>query len=150
MINQRDFIGLELDRSIKHIEESNLKRASQLFYQPDSYKEIHANTTTAPYTKLPSFLLGNLINLNKIYSTLNIKLNTVLLSRESVTHYLDLETGSLVNIKTFLKDIYEQQASNNPIGFVVLETLGLIKEDIAFYCERIIAVRGGFQRGKNS
>jgi hypothetical protein len=48
---------------------------------------------------------------------------------------------------TPIRNVYEQRASGNPIGFVVLESVGLVSEQVIFICERILAVRGGFHRG---
>ena len=84
-----------------------------------------------------------------VYKTLGLNINNILLSRESVIHHRPLTIGDSVTIKTFLKDAYEQQASSNPIGFIVLESIGFLDKELAFYCERVIAVRGGFQRGRS-
>ena len=81
---------------------------------------------------------------------MGLNINNVLLSRESIITHRAIRAGESLRIRTFLRDAYEQQASSNPIGFIILESVGNVGQDLAFYCERVLAVRGGFNRGKGS
>lgn len=141
MTKQKSLIGTELDCILRTVEISHINRLDSIFNQA-SQKNTHL--------LYPSFLLGNLINLPKIYKVLSLNINNVLLSRESIISHKALKVGDAIKIRTFLRDAYEQQASSNPIGFVILETIGLLNNDVAFYGERVIAVRGGFHRGRSS
>lgn len=136
MIKQKSLIGTELDHTTKHIEYAQIKNLQ-------ASKNLGYDLTKT----LPSFVYGNLINSEKIYKILHLNSKHVLLSRESIFAHRNLKIGESVNIRTFLRDAYEQQASSNPIGFIILESIGSVDKDIAFYCERILAVRGGFSRG---
>lgn len=147
MIKQKSLIGTELNCTIRTIEASQLSRIGHALYQPNSFVPGPKEKTIDAYNHIPTFLLGNLISLPKIYQILGLNINTILLSRESVISHLPVREGDLITIRTFLKDAYEQQASSNPIGFIILETLGEKASDLAFYSERVIAIRGGFQRG---
>ena len=86
--------------------------------------------------------------MDSIYKKLDLDIKNVLLSRESVITHNPLRIGDSVTVRTFLSDAYEQQASSNPIGFIVLESIGYLDSDLAFYCERVMAIRGGFKRGR--
>lgn len=140
MSKAKTLIGTELDSVIRTIEKGqiiNLAKATNF-----DFGLLESLTT------LPGFLYGALINLEALYQTLGLNSKHVLLSRESVTHHRLVEVGETIKIRTFLKDAYEQQATANPIGFLVLESVGQIDKEFAFYAERVIAVRGGFSRGK--
>ena len=151
MSKQKSLIGMQIDSCQKTIEASQLNRLNRSFFQPNSFEldqEQARHNNSEPFSYLPTFLLGNLINLPSIYKTLGLNINNVLLSRESVTCHHPIEVGDSLIIKTFLKDAYEQQATSNPIGFVILTSIANLDSEIAFSCERVIAVRGGFQRGR--
>lgn len=149
MIKQKSLIGTELNCTIRTIEASQLLRLGHALYQPNSFTDKRDQKPIAElYSHMPIFLLGNLINLPKIYKALGLNINNILLSRESVVSHLPVRTGDSLTIRTFLKDAYEQQASSNPIGFIILESTGEKASDLAFYSERVIAVRGGFNRGR--
>jgi|GEM_PF-2135603 len=150
MTRQKSLIGMEIDSTLRIIEASQLTRLYHAFNQPNYFSQNVAHTTVRDESSLllPCFLLGNLVNLPTIYRALGLNINNILLSRESVVNHRALRSGNSVTIKTFLKDAYEQQASSNPIGFIVLESIGYLDLDVAFHCERVIAVRGGFQRGR--
>jgi hypothetical protein len=150
MIKQKSLIGMELDCSLHTVEANQLNRLNLVF---NSANPLGSNKGVEPskvdlYHYLPPFLLGNLINMAAVYKTLGLNINNVLLSRESIICHHLFKAGDSISIRTFLKDAYEQQASSNPIGFVILESVGMHKDDLAFYVERVIAVRGGFQRGR--
>lgn len=150
MTRQRSLIGMELDCAHRIIEASQMKWLERIFRQsniPLPTRSLDGQKEEPHF--FPQFLLGNLVNLSTIYKTLGLNVNNILLSRETVTSHRPILIGNKITIRTFLKNAYEQQASNNPIGFIILESLGYLEKDLAFYCERVIAVRGGFQRGRS-
>lgn len=146
MIKQKSLVGTELDSSIRTIEASQLTRLNRAFSQPNVYAFNKPSEQKVEFTHLPPFLFGSLSNLPHIYKMLELNINNLLLSRESVISHVPIKAGDALTVRTFLKDAYEQQASANPIGFIILESVGLLGADLAFYVERVIAVRGGFQR----
>jgi hypothetical protein len=151
MIKQKSLIGMELDFSFRTIEAGHLNRLNQaLFSSSANLSKTPETNKSEGYQNYPPFLLGNLINLPTIYKTLSLNINQLLLSRESIICHHTFKVGDIIGIRTFLKDVYEQQATSNPIGFIILESTGVVKDDLAFYVERVIAVRGGFQRGRAS
>jgi hypothetical protein len=145
MNKQKLLIGTELDSFSRTIELSFISRLNAVFNQSGSFSLVGTNLEHT----YPAFLLGNLINMSKIYKLLNVHINNILLSRESIISHKPIHVGDIIKVHTLLRDIYEQQASNNPIGFIILETMGLKNNDAAFYAERVYAVRGGFQRGRS-
>lgn len=148
MIKQKSLIGTELNCTIQTIEASQLTRLSHAFHQPNPFSLGPKEKAPEPYVHMPIFLIGNLIGLPKIYRALQLNINNILLSRESVISHLPVRVGDSLTIRTFLKDVYEQQASSNPIGFIILESIGEKASDLAFYSERVVAIRGGFHRGR--
>lgn len=145
MNKQKLLIGTKLDCFSKTIEASYINRLHNVFNNTSSSSSIPDKILHS----YPTFLLGNLINTSKIYKILNVNVNHVLLSREFIISHKSINIGDTIKIITVLKDIYEQQASNNPIGFIILESIGLKNNDTLFYAERVYAVRGGFQRGSS-
>ncbi len=150
MIKQKSLIGMELDFSFRTIEASHLNRVNQTFSLANNLNSMKVMPATINHSLqfFPPFLIGNLINLPGIYKALALNINHLLLSRESIICHHHVKIGDTFGIRTYLKDAYEQQATSNPIGFIVLESTGTLKDDLAFYVERVIAVRGGFQRGR--
>jgi len=139
---------MELDCAHRIIEASQIKWLDRIF-RHGNLQSAKSFDLPQQESCLPHFLLGNLVNLATIYKTLGLNVNHVLLSRETITSHKALLIGNTVTVRTFLKNAYEQQASNNPIGFIILESMGYLDKELAFYCERVIAVRGGFQRGRS-
>jgi hypothetical protein len=150
MIRQKSLIGMELDCTYRTIEASQISQIHRVFYQSNSFSPLKTLDTNKyePYHHIPPFLLGNLVSLPVVYRALGLNINNVLLSRESIISHRVLSVGNSITIRTFLKNAYEQQASSSPIGFIILESIGCLEKDLVFYCERVIAVRGGFQRGR--
>ena len=97
---------------------------------------------------VPFAFLGTLINLPFIYKTLGLNIKYVLLSRETSISHEPLISGDCVSLVTYLKDAYEQQASSTPIGFCILHTFGFKSHNLAFFNEKVLAIRGGFERRK--
>jgi hypothetical protein len=91
-------------------------------------------------------MLGSLGAHAKIHSLLAIKPKQILHSRESVTIQDAVAPGDSLAIITVIRDLFEQQASANPLGFIVVDVLGKKGGTYAFKCERITTIRGGFPR----
>lgn len=140
MIKQKNLVGAEVDSITRIVEQGLLKNLSKALGRDT------AQENSSPV--VPMFLLGHMINIPNIYKTLGLNINHVLLSRESIIAHRPIKVGESLRVRTFLRDAYEQQASSNPIGFIILESVGNVGADIAFYCERVLAVRGGFNRGR--
>lgn len=140
MSKPKSLIGTELDSTTRTIELSQLRNITLA-----TNFDINAHVS---HITIPSFMYGNLINTAHIYKNLGLNFKNVLLSRESVLLGRFLNIGDSVTIRTFLKDAYEQQATSNPIGFIILESIAQVNQETAFYAERILAVRGGFTRGR--
>lgn len=149
MVKQSALIGMELDNRTHTIESNLLRLMNQALFRPDCFLDNKTKEThVEDYGTYPNFLLGSLINLPQIYRALSLNIKNVLVSRESAISHRRLNLGDSVCVRTYLKDIYEQQATSNPIGFVMLESFGEVKTDLAFYAERVLLVRGGFTRGR--
>lgn len=148
MFKQKSLIGTEIDTITQTIERGMLRN----LHRSLGKENPHSGNNRGPeahhsHDFFPSFLLGQLVNMAQIHKVLSLGINQVLLSRESITAHRTIKIGDNVKVRTFLKDVYEQQATSNPIGFVILDSIGTVDANVAFYCEKILAVRGGFNRG---
>jgi hypothetical protein len=149
MIKQKSLIGTRLDRQLVALEKSHFNHlASALQLKDISIPSLPNKKSPQQLEQslLPKFMMGTFVNYQIIFRKLELEAKNILLSRESITSLDSLLCGDEIELLTNLKDIYEQKASNNPIGFVVLETVGKKNNSPAFFCERVIAVRGGFLR----
>lgn len=96
---------------------------------------------------LPHVAAGSLGNFQAAIDLLELKPKQVLHSKESILVFQPLCVGDEVKVKTRIRDIYEQQVSGNPMGFVTIEVLGTGKRNtVLFQSQRVLAVRGGFPR----
>src|SRR5688572_22451988 len=92
MTKQKSLIGMELDCSLRTIESSQLTRLNRSFYHPNSYavNKPH-DAPKSEFTTIPSFIFGTLSNLPNIYKTLDLNINNLLLSRESVISHIPIK-----------------------------------------------------------
>ncbi|HXW60161.1 MAG TPA: MaoC family dehydratase N-terminal domain-containing protein [Myxococcota bacterium] len=139
MFKQKSLIGTEIDTITQTIERGAIKNLHRALG-----KNPHHPSNSELF---PAFLLGQLVNMPQIHKVLSLGTNQVLLSRESITAHRAIKVGDTIKVQTFLKDVYEQQATSNPIGFIILDSIGSLDANVVFYCEKILAVRGGFSRG---
>ena len=95
---------------------------------------------------LPLVAAGSLGNVQSVIDLLELRPKQVLHSKESVTVFEPLCQGDQLVVTTTLKDLYEQQVGGNPMGFVLIEIVGTIKRSVRFEAQRVLAIRGGFQR----
>jgi len=138
MIKQYLLVGSQIDKKHVHITREYLKRVQNAL---DGWQTIVENEV------LPKFFLGSLGEHQKVYDSLEIRPRQQLHCRESIVVCNEVKLGDLIEVETILADIYEQQASHNPLGFVVTDVWGRKNKTVVFHCERITTVRGGFSRG---
>jgi hypothetical protein len=136
MFKQKAHIGTLVDTSKILIHEDLIERYRAALYDRKE-GEAHA---------LPVQALATFGAHDKAYKLLGIKLKNVLHSREAMNIIQTPKLGDEIEVLTFISDIYEQHASETPMGFVVIETVGRRKSSFLFSCARTSAIRGGFPR----
>ena len=136
MFKQKAHIGTLVDTSKILIHEDLIER-----YRAALYDRKEGEAHTLPLQALATFGAHD-----KAFKLLNIKIKNVLHSREVMTLIQSPKIGDEIEILTFISDIYEQHASESPMGFVVVETVGRRKSSFLFSCARTSAIRGGFPR----
>ena len=95
---------------------------------------------------LPSQAVATFGAHDKAFALLLVNRKNVLHSREVLTLIQSPKIGDELEVLTFISDIYEQYASETPMGFLVVETVGRRKSKFIFSCSRTSAIRGGFPR----
>lgn len=136
MFKQKAHIGTLVDSSKILIHEDLIER-----FQTALYNRREGESQTLPVQALATFGAHD-----KAFKLLNIKTKNVLHSREVLNLVSTPKLGDEIEILTFISDIYEQHASETPMGFVVVETVGRRKSSFLFSCARTSAIRGGFPR----
>lgn len=81
-----------------------------------------------------------------VYDQLQIQPNQILHSQVSVELAGDVYVQDELEISTVISDIYEQNATHAPLGFVVVSVIGKKKRKYLFQVTRTTAIRGGFHR----
>ena len=120
MLKQKAHIGTLVDSSKILIQEDLIDRFSTAFYDRKE-GDLHA---------LPLQALSTFGAHDKAYKLLGIKPKNVLHSREVLNLIQAPKLGDEIEVLTFISDIYEQYASETPMGFVVIETVGRKKSKI--------------------
>ena len=97
---------------------------------------------------LPHSAAGSLGDFAPLTDLLELKPKQVLHAQEHVSIFQPVCVGDELTITTTLRDVYEQQASGNPMGFVVIDVVGTGKksDDVRFEAQRTLVVRGGLPR----
>lgn len=103
---------------------------------------LQNESTRLNYTALPS--LGDF---EAVFKVLNINSKHLLHVRESLSVTKEPVLEKVLTVETKIKDLYEQQAGDKPMGFIVIAVTGRQSGKPAFMCERIYAASGGFPRG---
>lgn len=98
-------------------------------------------------TSIPLVAFASLGNMEKVYQLLDIKAKQLLHSRETIECIELPSAEDELDISVVITDLYEQQASSNPIGFAVVDVIGKKKGVFIFCVTRTFAIRGGFSRG---
>jgi hypothetical protein len=107
-----------------------------------------ADDAGLPGVMLPHTAAGSLGDYQFVIDLLELKPKQVLHAQEHLSLFQPLCVGDELQITTTLRDVYEQQASGNPMGFVVIDVVGTGKksDDIRFEAQRTLVVRGGLPR----
>lgn len=103
---------------------------------------LQSDTASLRLTSLPS--LGDF---DGVFKALNINAKHLLHVRESLSIAKEPVLEKPLTVETKIKDLYEQQAGDKPMGFIVIMITGTQSNKPSFACERIYAASGGFPRG---
>jgi hypothetical protein len=114
---------------------------------PHSKDPDAAKAAGLPGVLLPHNAAASLGDFASVLTLLELKPKQVLHSREYVSVFGPLCAGDELVITTTLRDLYEQQVSGNPMGFVTIDVVGVTKKgEVRFEAQRVLAIRGGFPR----
>lgn len=115
---------------------------------PLSIDEKAADAAGLPGLLLPHTAAATLGDYQHLIDLLELKPKQVLHAQEHVSLFSPVCVGDELTITTTLRDVYEQQASGNPMGFVVIDVVGTGKkaDDVRFEAQRTLVVRGGLPR----
>ncbi|MBL4818138.1 MAG: MaoC family dehydratase N-terminal domain-containing protein [Deltaproteobacteria bacterium] len=134
MVKIGDYIGKSINSSEQVLHEDFVERFSKA-----TLSQENAVLSLASLAALGDF--------EGVLRALNLNSENVLHARESVTIFKRPPVEKPIMINTRIKDLYEQQAGEKPMGFVVVEVEGKDKsKKRLFTCERVYAVSGGFPR----
>lgn len=113
-----------------------------------STDEKVAEKAGLPGLLLPHTAAATLGDYQHLVDLLELKPKQVLHAQEHVSIFSPVCVGDELTITTTLRDVYEQQASGNPMGFVVIDVVGTGKkaDDVRFEAQRTLVVRGGLPR----
>jgi hypothetical protein len=125
MIKQYLLVGSQIDKKEVHITREYLKRVQNA---------LEGWQMTDDNDSLPKFFLGTLGEHQKVYEKLDIKPTKQLHCRETIVTCRSVKLGDLIEIETVIADIYEQQASHNPLGFIVTDVWGRKNKSVLFHC----------------
>jgi hypothetical protein len=116
--------------------------------EPACIDEKAATQAGLPGLMLPQTAVGSLGDFSSITELLELKPKQVLHAQEYLSLFHPVCVGDELTITTTLRDVYEQQASGNPMGFVVIDVVGTGKksDDVRFEAQRTLVVRGGLPR----
>lgn len=96
--------------------------------------------------KFPVTALIALGDYQAVYERLHLQPHQILQSQASIELIEDISVNAQIEITTIITDLYEQQATHAPLGFVVVDVFGKRKRKLLFRVTRTTAVRGGFSR----
>ena len=115
---------------------------------PSSVDEKAAGQAGLSGVALPHTAAATLGDYQFVIDLLELKPKQVLHAQEHVSVFSPVCVGDELTITTTLRDVYEQQASGNPMGFVVIDVTGTGKrsDDVRFEAQRTLVVRGGLPR----
>lgn len=115
---------------------------------PLSTDEKAAEGAGLPGLLLPHTAAASLGDYQHVIDLLELKPKQVLHAQEYVSVFQPVCVGDELTITTTLRDVYEQQASGNPMGFAVIDVVGAGKkpDDVRFEAQRTLVIRGGLPR----
>ena len=122
-------------------------KTSEQTLHPDFIERFSKATLQSENTKLNYAALTSLGDFEAVFKALNIHPKHLLHVRESLSILKEPVLEKALSVETKIKDLYEQQAGDKPMGFVVVSVTGKQSGKPSFICERIYAATGGFPRG---
>lgn len=148
-MKQKTFLGASTQKTVV-IERGLVQRFVDALEVVDalSLDEKAAKDAGLPGLMLPPTAAAALGDYQSLIELLELKPKQVLHAQEHVQVFTPLCVGDELIVTTVLRDVYEQQASGNPMGFVVIDVVGSGKkaDDVRFEAQRTLAVRGGLPR----
>ena len=116
--------------------------------EPMSVDEKAASAAGLSGLLLPHTAAATLGDYQHMIELLELKPKQVLHAQEHTSVFEPVCAGDELTITTTLRDVYEQQASGNPMGFVVIDVVGTGKkaDDVRFESQRTLVIRGGLPR----
>jgi hypothetical protein len=148
-MKQKTFLGASTQKTIV-IERGLVQRFVDALESVDalSTEEKGAKDAGLSGLMLPPTAAAALGDYQSMIELLELKPKQVLHAQEYVEVFQPLCVGDELTITTTLRDVYEQQASGNPMGFAVIDVVGAGKkaDDVRFEAQRTIAIRGGLPR----
>lgn len=148
-MKQKQYIGATTAERTLVIEHGLVQRFVDALEiaDPLSTDEEAAKAAGMPGLMLPQVAAGSLADFQSAVDLLELKPKQVLHSKESMALFQPLCVGDEIRLTTVIRDLYEQQVSGNPMGFVTIECVGTNKKNqVVFESQRVLAVRGGFPR----
>lgn len=121
-------------------------RTSEQVLHEDFSKRFAKATLQNDHSSLSYSALASLGDFEGVFKALKIHPKQALHTRESVTVFKEPIFEKAISIETQIKDLYEQQAGDKPMAFVVVQVTGNQSGIKAFVCERIWSISGGFPR----
>lgn len=122
-----------------------IKTAEQVLH-PEFVSRFSQATLSPENARVSRASLAALGDFEAVLKSLKLNSGNILHSRETVTVFHEPPLEKVIKVETKIKDLYEQQAGDTPMGFVVIEVEGKHNGRPLFNCERIWAVTGGFPR----
>jgi hypothetical protein len=148
-MKQKTFLGASTQKTIV-VERGLVQRFVDALEVTDplSTDEKAAKDNDLPGLMLPPTAAAALGDYQPLIDLLELKPKQVLHAQEHVACFAPVCVGDELTITTALRDVYEQQASGNPMGFVVIDVIGTGRkaDDVRFEAQRTLAVRGGLPR----
>lgn len=121
-------------------------KTSEQFLHKDFLQRFAKATLQDDHSLLSHTALTSLGDFEAVFKAIHIHPKHILHTRESITVFKNPIFEKAILVETKIKDLYEQQTGDRPIGFAVIEITGKQSRKPAFVCERIYAVSGGFPR----
>jgi hypothetical protein len=148
-MKQKTFLGASVQKTMT-VERGLVQRFVDALdaVDPLSFDEKAAKDAGLPGLMLPPTAAAALGDFQNLIELLELKPKQVLHAQEFVQCFQPICVGDELIVTTSLRDVYEQQASGNPMGFVVIDVVGTGKkaDDVRFEAQRTLAVRGGLPR----
>ena len=123
-----------------------VKSSDQVLHQ-DFIERFAAASFDEDNTNLKYAALASLGDFEAALNAVRLNAKNILHTRETISVFEEPVLEKVITVKTTIKDLYEQQAGDKPIAFIVIDVSGTSSGKVLFQTERIWAVAGGFSRG---